>query len=82
MSLMKEDHLDDARSNLGNEQHHRRTMDLTASAADVHLGQEDGQEERRFEKERDRIDAMMTGRNGAGARLSDAGPLQMQTSSR
>jgi murein DD-endopeptidase MepM/ murein hydrolase activator NlpD len=35
-----------------------------------------------FEKERDRIDSMMTGRNGAGARLSDAGPLQMQTTSR
>jgi len=30
-----------------------------------------------FEKERDRLDGMMTGRNGAGARLSDAGPLQM-----
>jgi len=35
-----------------------------------------------FEKERDRIDSMMTGRNGAGARLSDAGPLQMQATSR
>jgi murein DD-endopeptidase MepM/ murein hydrolase activator NlpD len=35
-----------------------------------------------FEKERDRIDAMMVGRNGAGARLSDAGPLQMQATSR
>jgi len=35
-----------------------------------------------FEKERDRIDAMMTGRNGASARLSDAGPLQMQATSR
>jgi murein DD-endopeptidase MepM/ murein hydrolase activator NlpD len=35
-----------------------------------------------FEKERDRIDTMMTGRNGAGARLSDAGPLQMQATSR
>jgi hypothetical protein len=28
-----------------------------------------------FEKERDRLDAMMSGRNGA--RISDAGPLQM-----
>jgi murein DD-endopeptidase MepM/ murein hydrolase activator NlpD len=35
-----------------------------------------------FEKERDRIDSMMAGRNGAGARLSDAGPLQMQPTSR
>jgi murein DD-endopeptidase MepM/ murein hydrolase activator NlpD len=35
-----------------------------------------------FEKERDRIDTMMTGRNGASARLSDAGPLQMQATSR
>ncbi len=34
-----------------------------------------------FEKERDRIDAMMTGRNGSSARLSDAGPLQMQATS-
>ncbi|WP_316199152.1 M23 family metallopeptidase [Bradyrhizobium sp. SZCCHNS2002] len=30
-----------------------------------------------FEKERDRVDQMMAGRNG-GSRLSDAGPLQMQ----
>ena len=30
-----------------------------------------------FEKERDRLDAMMAGRNGA--RISDAGPLQMST---
>jgi murein DD-endopeptidase MepM/ murein hydrolase activator NlpD len=30
-----------------------------------------------FEKERDRIDAMMSGRNGAGARLSEAGPIQV-----
>ncbi len=30
-----------------------------------------------FEKERDRLDAMMSGRNGA--RISDAGPLQMST---
>src|ERR1700750_2119585 len=29
-----------------------------------------------FEKERDRLDGMMTGRNGAGARLSDGGPPQ------
>jgi murein DD-endopeptidase MepM/ murein hydrolase activator NlpD len=35
-----------------------------------------------FEKERDRIDAMMTGRNGAGARLSEASPMQMQATSR
>src|SRR5262245_52425982 len=30
-----------------------------------------------FEKERDRLDAMMSGRGSGGARLSDAGPLQM-----
>jgi murein DD-endopeptidase MepM/ murein hydrolase activator NlpD len=30
-----------------------------------------------FEKERDRLDGMMNGRSGAGARMSDAGPLQM-----
>jgi murein DD-endopeptidase MepM/ murein hydrolase activator NlpD len=30
-----------------------------------------------FEKERDRLDGMMTGRGSGGARLSDAGPLQM-----
>jgi murein DD-endopeptidase MepM/ murein hydrolase activator NlpD len=30
-----------------------------------------------FEKERDRLDGMMVGRGGAGARMSDAGPLQM-----
>ena len=32
-----------------------------------------------FEKERDRLDAMMSGRNGAIARISDAtgGPLQV-----
>jgi len=34
-----------------------------------------------FEKERDRMDSMMSGRGGT-ARVSDAGPLQMQTSSR
>jgi hypothetical protein len=34
-----------------------------------------------FEKERDRMDGMMTGRGGP-ARVSDAGPLQMQTSNR
>ncbi|CCE09091.1 putative metalloendopeptidase [Bradyrhizobium sp. STM 3843] len=34
-----------------------------------------------FEKERDRIDQMMAGRNGA-SRLSDAGPLQMQVTNR
>jgi murein DD-endopeptidase MepM/ murein hydrolase activator NlpD len=30
-----------------------------------------------FEKERDRLDGMMSGRGGTAARLSDAGPLQM-----
>jgi murein DD-endopeptidase MepM/ murein hydrolase activator NlpD len=30
-----------------------------------------------FEKERDRLDGMIAGRGGGGARLSDAGPLQM-----
>jgi hypothetical protein len=30
-----------------------------------------------FEKERDRLDGMMAGRGAGGARLSDAGPLQM-----
>jgi murein DD-endopeptidase MepM/ murein hydrolase activator NlpD len=34
-----------------------------------------------FEKERDRMDGMMSGRGGP-ARVSDAGPLQMQTSNR
>jgi murein DD-endopeptidase MepM/ murein hydrolase activator NlpD len=35
----------------------------------------EGPMEQNFEKERDRLDAMMAGRNGA--RISDAGPLQM-----
>ena len=30
-----------------------------------------------FEKERDRLDGMMGGRNGASARISDAGPIQV-----
>jgi len=37
----------------------------------------EGPMELNFEKERDRLDAMMAGRNGA--RISDAGPLQMTT---
>jgi murein DD-endopeptidase MepM/ murein hydrolase activator NlpD len=37
----------------------------------------EGPMELNFEKERDRLDAMMAGRNGA--RISDAGPLQMST---
>ena len=30
-----------------------------------------------FEKERDRLDTMMNGRNGSSARISDAGPMQV-----
>jgi murein DD-endopeptidase MepM/ murein hydrolase activator NlpD len=30
-----------------------------------------------FEKERDRLDGMMSGRNGSSARISDAGPMQV-----
>jgi murein DD-endopeptidase MepM/ murein hydrolase activator NlpD len=35
-----------------------------------------------FEKERDRLDGMLVGRGNGTARLSDAGPLQMQPTSR
>jgi hypothetical protein len=35
-----------------------------------------------FEKERDRLDGMLVSRSNGTARLSDAGPLQMQPTSR
>ncbi len=35
-----------------------------------------------FEKERDRVDQMMTGRGSGSSRMSDAGPLQIQSANR